>query len=48
MTCEDHREIGFGVGIELAQGVEFLEDLESEEVGLIDDEKRLELLSDQF
>lgn len=34
--------MGLGVGFELAEGVQFGEDIESEKAGLIDDKERLE------
>jgi hypothetical protein len=47
LTGEDHGEIRFGVRLELAEGVELGEDLESQEAGLVYDEQRLELFTDE-
>ena len=40
--------MGLGVGIELAEGMQFGEDVESEQAGLIDDEERLDFLVDEL
>jgi hypothetical protein len=40
--------MGFGVGLDLAEGMEFGEDIESKEACLIDDEQRLDFSLDQF
>ena len=40
--------MGLGVGIELAEGVKFREDVESEEAGLVDDEQGLDFLVDEL
>jgi hypothetical protein len=38
LSGEDHGQEGFGVGLELGEGVEFQEDFQSQQRGLIDDQ----------
>ena len=43
LTGEDDRQIGFGISFKLGEGVEFLEDIETEQRGFVDDQGHLHL-----
>ena len=45
LTCQDDRQIGFGISFKLGEGVEFLEDIETEQRGLVDDQGHLHFFS---
>ena len=48
LAGQNHGQMRFGVGFELTQGMEFSEDVETEQASLIDDDERLDFLVDEF
>ncbi|MBM2806645.1 MAG: hypothetical protein HW419_4538 [Deltaproteobacteria bacterium] len=44
LARKNHGQMRFGVDIELAEGMQFGEDIEPQKTGLIDDEERLDFL----